>query len=157
MLVIGVAAGAVVLRMNDPMRRARMGDAIGQVTHYDALARVYARAHDRPLRLVVDLAAGRVERTDRRGERDDSQTLAMPDGYRIARLIVGERDVNYGSVSIACNRHGMTPSYAMLLTGPAESRRWVLTAGLTGAHVELESDEEVRNILAAIGGGSDAR
>ncbi|GAF86986.1 unnamed protein product, partial [marine sediment metagenome] len=125
-----------------------LADVIGQLTHFDRLARAHAREHDRSLRLVVDLTTGRIRRTDRRGADEACPPLQLPSDYRISRLIVREQDMSYGSVSITCSRLGLTPSYAMLIEGPANQRKWILTAGLTGKHLELDTEREVRNILA---------
>ena len=157
LLILGIAAGAVALRMHGPMRRAQLADVVDQVTHFDRLARTHAREHDRPLRLVVDLATGRLWRTDERGVQDGFPPLALPERYRIARLVVRNQDVTYGSVSLTCSRRGLTPSYALLLTGPGGQSKWIVVAGLTGQHVEVDSEDAVKKILAATRRRADAR
>jgi len=148
-LVLAIVAGSVVLRMAGTVRRARMGDVVGRIEQFDRLARLHAREHDRPLRLVVDMSAGTIKRTDPRGSDEPCGPLVLPDDCRIARLWVKGQAVESGSVSITCSRLGLTPSYALLLEGPAGQRKWLLAAGLSGRFVDPNSDDETRNILAA--------
>jgi prepilin-type N-terminal cleavage/methylation domain-containing protein len=147
-LVLAIVAGSVALRMGGTVRRARMGDVVGQVEQFDRLARLHAREHDRPLRLVVDMSAGTIKRTDPRGRDEPCPPLVLPDDCRIARLWIKGQAVESGSVSITCSRLGLTPSYALLLEGPAGQRKRLLAAGLSGRFVEPNSDDETRNILA---------
>lgn len=148
-LVLAVIAGAVTLRMAASVQRARMDDVIGRIEQFDRLARVHTREHDRPLRLVVDMTAGTFQRTDARGSDEPCPPLVLPDGYRIARLLVKAHAATSGSVSITCSRLGLTPSYALGIEGPAGQRKWLLVTGLSGRFVECESEEKTRNILAA--------
>ena len=156
LLIAGIVAGAVVVRLHDPMRRAELADVLDRTAHLDRLTRTAARRHDKALRLVVDLTAGEIRQTDTNGEQG-LDPLKLPSRWRIERLIVSGRVVRSGSVSIACSRTGRTPSYAMLVTGPGDRSRWLLLAGLTGRRVEKESEEDVRAILAAAGLRPDAR
>jgi len=156
LLIAGVVAGAVVVRLHDPMRRAELADMLDGIAHLDRLTRTAACRHDRPLRLVVDLSAGEVRQTDTSGEQG-LDALKLPGGWRIERLILRDRVVHSGSVSITCSRGGRTPSYALHLAGPGGRGKWLLLAGLTGRHVEVDSEEDIRAILAATGLRADAR
>ena len=148
-LVLAIIAGSVTLRMAATVQRARMEDVVGRIEQFDRLARVHVREHDRPLRLVVNISAGTIRRTDPRGRDEPCPPLVLPDGYRIARLLVKGQAAASGSVSITCSRLGLTPSYALGLEGPAGQRKWLLAAGLSGQFVEPGSEEKTRNILAA--------
>jgi type II secretory pathway pseudopilin PulG len=157
LLILAVGAAAVVLHVEGPARRARMEDVVGQFRQFDRLARSYARRQDRALRLVVDLAAGQIRRTDERGTEEPFPPLALPDGYGIARLLVRQQSATSGSVSITCSRLGLTPSYAVLLTGPAGQQKWIVVAGLTGQNQEMGTEEAVKNILATMQARVDTR
>jgi prepilin-type N-terminal cleavage/methylation domain-containing protein len=148
-LVLAIIAGSVTLRMAGTVQHARMGDVVGQIEQFDRLARLHARQHDRPLRLVVNMSAGTIKRTDPRGSDEPYPPLVMPDGYRLARLWVRGQAAESGGVSITCSRLGLTPSYALLLEGPAGQQKWLLATGLSGRFVEPNSDDQTRNILAA--------
>lgn len=158
LVILAVAAAAVTLRMEAPMRNAQMADVIDEIAAFDDLTRSFARRHDRAVRLVVDTSAGRLSR---HGEGDVEQLgtpLELPDGYRIARLLTRSEDVSAGSVSIRCSERGLTPTYAMRIAGPADRSCWVVIAGLTGETVRLENNEdETRRIIEATGVRTDAR
>jgi prepilin-type N-terminal cleavage/methylation domain-containing protein len=155
LLILALLAGAVALRLESPLRRARLEDLAQTIVAFDHLSRVYARQHDRSVRIEVDLAQGRLRRTDTRGQ-DLGTALELPDGYRVARLMVRGQDYRTGSVALLCSRLGLTPTYGLLLEGPAGRRQWILLAGLTGETLELETEDDVRAVLAAVGAGLHA-
>lgn len=157
LLILGVAAAAVTLRMQGPMCNARMKDVIDEIGAFDQLTRTYAREHDRPVRLVVNLSAGRLSRQDE-GEAEELGTaLELPEGYRIARLRVRGEDLWSGRVSVRCSEWGLTPTYAMRIDGPSGKSRWVVIAGLTGELVRAEDEDELRDIIETTGIRIDAR
>ncbi len=156
LLIVAVAAAAVTLRTEGPLRRARMRDVTGHLAEFDSLTRVYARQHDRPLRLVVDLATGRISRSDERGNRIGT-SYELPSGCTIARLVVPSEDITVGSMAISCSRGGFTPSYAMLIEDGSGRRQWLLWAGLTGELVRIDDEKEVEDIFTSLGGRLHAR
>ena len=78
-LVLAIIAGSVTLRMAATVQRARMEDVVGRIEQFDRLARVHVREHDRPLRLVVNISAGTIRRTDPRGRDEPCPPLVLPD------------------------------------------------------------------------------
>lgn len=53
-------------------------------------------------------------------------------------------------MTISCSWLGLTPTYGLLLEGPAGRRQWILVAGLTGETLEPETEDDVRAVLAAM-------
>ncbi len=156
LLILAIAAAAVTLRVHGPMRRARLDDVIAQVQQYDHLTRQWAREHDRPAQLVVDLSAGRLSRADEAGRATGSKPLELGSDWAITRLRIGREDVSGGQVSVHCSRAGLTPTYAMELTAPGGRRVWLLFAGLTGWAERVDDEAEVQDILAAAAERHDA-
>ena len=156
LLIISIVAGAVMLRVQGPLHSTQMRDVIDQVRNFDLPTRSYALEQDRPVHLVVDLAAGELSRTDTQGTQLLGEPLKLPLGCRIARLLVRGEDVSTGSIAIGFSRLGLSPSYAVLLEGPGNRRQWILVAGLSGEIVEIDDEQEVQNILDAAGQGVDA-
>ena len=149
LLIMAVAAAAVTLRLQGPLRRATAADVVGRIGQFDRLTRAEARRYDRALRINVDLATGSITRTGEDPGGQAAAAVGLPQGFWIARLMVRDRQVTAGGVSIRCSRAGLTPSYALLLADPAGGRRWLLVAGLTGQVLEMEDDDAVRNVLAS--------
>lgn len=156
LLIVAVVAAAVTLRTEGPLRRAQMRDITGQIAEFDRLTRVYARQHDQPLRIAVDLATGRISRSDERGSQLGT-SCKLPPGCKIARLIAPSEDITIGSMAISCSRGGFTPSYAMLIENRGGQQQWLLWAGLTGELVRIDDEEEVKEIFALLGGRLYAR
>ncbi len=150
LLILAISAAAVALRIHEPLGRARLDELVAEIGEFDALTRRYARENDRSVRLLVDLGAGRMGRSDEGGGEELGRSLELPGRARIARLWIGEREIGIGAASIGCSRRGLTPSYAMVLEDEAGRKRWILVAGLSGQVIELESDEEVRNVLETL-------
>jgi len=160
LLVLALLAGAAALRLEAPLRRARLEDVAQRIVAMDHLSRIYARQQDRSVWIEVDLAPGRLRRTDARG-RDLGAALELPGGYRVARLLVrgpngASQEYWTGCVAIQCSRVGLTPTYGLLLEGPAGRRQWVLLAGLTGEATEPETLDDVRKVFLAMEAGPHA-
>jgi len=151
LVILAIAAAAVALNARARMRRATLDDAVGALGRYDGATRAAARRQDRPIALLMDLSAGRVNRVSPDGDEIDAAPLMLPGGVRIARVLVGDRCIDYGEAAIRINTLGLSRSYAVLLDD-GNNRRWLLAAGLTGRIVEIEDEDEVADILAATAG-----
>jgi len=156
LLIAAIAAAAVTLRVRAPLRRARMKDLVGQIAAFDRLTRAYAGEHDRPLRLVVDMAGRQLRRTDERATEALGRPLELPSGWTIGRLLIGGRDVTAASAAISFSRRGLSRSYALLIEHEAGPKQWILLAGLTGELIEADDEDRIRDILAAVGPRRDA-
>lgn len=154
-LILAIVAAAVALRVQTPMRHARLGDATGAIGQFDRMTRRAAREQDRPLRMVVALPAWRLSRTDERG-RATSPPMVLPSGTIIEQLLVRDQSAASAEVAISCSRLGLTPTYAMLVSSGGE-RRWIVVAGLTGEVVEVKSEQEVHEIIEATAARHNAR
>lgn len=156
LLILSIAAGAVALKSHVAIRKARMRDAAERVVDFDHLTRVYARRQDKPVRLLVDLSAGRISRTGRSGQDVLGAALDLPAGCTIMSLVLGEKSFTVGSVAIGVSRHGLSSTYALLLRDGAGREQWILFAGMTGEVLWPEDENELRQIVSALAGGYDA-
>ena len=149
LFIISLAAGVVLLKAAGPLNSASMRDVIDQIAGFDRLTRSYCLEHDRSVKFLVNLAAGEITRTDAEGAELLGEPLVLPRQWVIARLLVGEEDVEVGSMEIAFSRAGLSRSYALLLEGPGGRRQWIVVPGLTGLVVGIDDESEVRAILDA--------
>jgi hypothetical protein len=133
-----------------------MRDVVGRIAEFDRLSRVYARQHDKALRLNVNLARGEFSRSDQRSNQLGT-ICSLPAEWTIARLVVRDKNTTTGSMAISCSRHGFTPSYAVLVEDGAGRRQWLLLAGLTGELVQVDNEKEIEDIFIALGGRLHAR
>ena len=156
MAILAIVAGVVVLRMHGPRQAVAMQDVLDRLASLDRLARLHARGHDQPLRIVVDPASGVVRRVEAKDGQAVGVAVALPPGYRIQSVRVGADDPAGTSASIGVSRHGLSASYAVAIEGPAGQRKWMLIAGLTGEVTVWDDATQVRDILDAIQGGHDA-
>ena len=135
LLIMGIAAAAVTLRVEPMLRRARMDQVARDIVDFDRLTRTMARRHDRQLRLVLDTAAGELRRLDAAGIQSHGRALTLPDNYAIMKVLVRKQDIGVGTISLSCSRRGFMPTYAVSLAGPGGRRRWILLTALGGQEV----------------------
>jgi len=150
LLILAIAAAAVALNTRRPLAAARMGDVIGQVEHFDHLTRTAAREQGRAMYMIVDLTAGELRLTDAEGKSLAMTPLRLPEGFRIRALHVRDSVAYSGRTAISCSRQGAMPTYAMLIES-ASRKQWLAFAGITSQMIELEDENEVRQIIEATG------
>ena len=147
-LIIAVAAAAVTLRVQRPLRNAQMADVIGAIGQFDFTTRSAAQSQDRPLRMVMDLGGGSVSLTDADGKALTDAAVRMPEGFALARVLVRAQSATGGSMTIPCSAAGYTPTYAVNITGGGASR-WLVVAGLTGQVLEVENEAKASQLVQA--------
>ena len=148
-LIAAIAAAAVTLRLEGPLRGAQMRDVTEAIVAFDRLTRTHAREHDRPVHLTVDLVRGRLRRTDADGRRELGAPMTLPPDYRIARLWIRGRTVAETRATIPCGRLGLTPTYALALDGPGRRRQTLVFAGLSGELFRVDDERELEAIFQA--------
>jgi prepilin-type N-terminal cleavage/methylation domain-containing protein len=147
-LILGIMAGAVTLRMAGPLNKANLDTITAEAGSFDHLARTTAREQNRPVRLVVDMGEPSL-----RAAGEDGQSLGpayiLPSGCKLAKLYLGNQTFYSGQTAIQCSRLGHTATYGLEIETSNSQRRWLLVAGLTGQIVECENEAEIRGILDA--------
>ena len=155
LLILGLVSAAVALNVRAPAAQVGMKACVDDVVAFDRLTRTMACELDRPLRLVVDLGAGQLRRTDERGGAEEGRILTIPSGYRLTDLRLAGRSVP-GGAALNCSARGLMPTYAVLVEGPGGVKQWVLLAGLTGQEWKPKDEREVQDILRTIEAWPDA-
>lgn len=156
LLILAITAGAVTLRIRRPLQTAKARDLAGAIGQFDRVTRVAAQQQDRPLAIRIDPFEGVLTRTDHAGRRIETLPLRLPNGFKIKELRIQQRTSTAQKRSIPISRHGLSPSYAMLIEGNGQSQ-WIAFAGLTGASFQPETDAQAKDIFAEIGPRGDAR
>jgi len=150
LLIVGIAAGAVALRVEPQLRRSRMEQVVRDFVEFDRLTRAIARRHDRQLRLVVDASAGELRRLDAEGYESSGRAMSLPDNYAITKVLVRSQEIHAGTISLPCSRKGFMPTYAVRFLGPGGRQQWVLLTALGGQEVMIDGADsgKIRDILA---------
>jgi len=152
--IVAAVAAAVTLGARAPLGSIGMREAVRTVTAFDGLTRTFAREHDRPLRLVLDLAAGRLRRTGVEGREQLGAPARLRSGCRIEEVRLPGHRVGSGTVGLSVSAWGFSPTYALRLAGPGGRGRWVLVAGLSG---QITETDDVRTVEAALAAGETGR
>lgn len=155
--IVALLTSGVTLSLKGTLRDAHAEDAASRLVAFDALAREDARRFNRPSEMRIDLRAGRLWRTGvsrSGGDGADGTALELPAGVVIEEVVTARGRSRAGDdLTIACSAHGHTASYALLLRGPGERRRWVMFAGMTGQSNVIDHDRDVHEIFAALSDG----
>jgi len=150
LLIMGVAAAAVTLRVEPMLRHERMEQVVRDIVDFDRLTRALARRHDQQLRLVLDTSVGELRRLDVTGAESRGRAVRLPDNYAITKVLVRSQDVGSGTISIPCSHRGFMPTYAVRLDSPGGRRQWILLTALGGQEVLIDDNnaDKIRDILA---------
>lgn len=151
--IFGLLTAATAWSVLRTTRSAQAEDVIGQLSFLDRLARQYARRFARPVDLRFDLDEQQVLRTESPSDSAEPQPTAvyrLPAGFSLQRVVTVAQGVSSGVVSVPCSAQGCTPTYALLLCGPGELRRWIVFAGLTGQVSMADHDRDCENIFAML-------
>ncbi|MCY2929864.1 MAG: prepilin-type N-terminal cleavage/methylation domain-containing protein [Planctomycetota bacterium] len=154
LVILALLAGVAAYRSHAAARRTALAETAARVAEFDRQTRLLARAHDRPLRVLIDLGAGRLRREDVLTGREMGAPLALTDGFRIARFLFRRETAETGTVSFRCSSHGLTPTYALALEGPDGRKTWLLAAGLGGDVTVFDDDVEKDSNARDAGKGS---
>jgi len=149
LLILAILAGAVTLGVRGTLGRVGMRGLVDEIKMFDHLTRTFARQHDRPLRLVADLAAGRLRKTSADGRDEFGEVLKIPAGHRIAEVRLAGRRVTSGTVAVSVSARGLSPTYALRVEGPGGRRQWLLVTGLSGQVTEAENERDLGNAFQA--------
>jgi prepilin-type N-terminal cleavage/methylation domain-containing protein len=147
-IVMGLLTGMVVLAFAGPVNRARMVEAVEQVTYLDSSSRQYARRTGRAVEIRMDLGEGVLER--RAGSLGVVFRTSVPAPVRIEAVrTANARREESGEIVVPVSGLGVSRTYAVKLVGP-EGQRWVVVAGLSGEVRVLTDDAQVDSIFAAV-------
>ncbi len=149
LLILGIAAGAVGLRMQSPLRRAKTKDVLSAIVDFDRTTRSYARMQDEPVLLLIGSRGNRLERSTPDKTKKLGQRLELPKKWKIIRTLVGPQAKSGMTGEIRISRAGYSDSYAICLKDTNNKRTWMIITGLTGATVFCDNEIQAKNILAA--------
>jgi len=157
LVILALVAGTVAVGVRGTLARVTLEDCLDEIEAFDRTTRRLATEQDEALRLVVDLARGRLRRTDADGRDDRGEALHVPDGWRLAEVRLLGRRVTSGTVAVSVSARGLGPTYALRLEGAEGRGRWIAVAGLTGQTWEPEDGDAVQQVFETIGRRRDAR
>ena len=147
-LVLGLLTTLAAWSFSGPLRRAQLDEAVEQLRYLDATTRQLARDSGRPVTIAIDIDTSAVSRHEQARDGPAVYRAPLAAGARIERVRTTTQDRTGGTAQIEVSPLGLSPSYAVLVTGP-KWRRWVFVSGL-GAQVGVISDDsQVASIFAA--------
>jgi prepilin-type N-terminal cleavage/methylation domain-containing protein len=143
--LLAVLTAAAAVSLSGTRRAARAEDAVERFVAFDRATRDAARRIGHASAIRFELNRGHVSRTT------DGETQPTPlvlEGGGVSRVIVRGESVGYGEVVVPFSDRGQSPSYAVLVSGPA-GQRWVAFAGLTGQAFAVSDERDAQDILSA--------
>lgn len=152
--IMALLATAAAFSFSRPLHRARAVEAIEQIRYLDSSSRDFARRFGRNVQIAFDLSENAIER--REGTSHDatfSAQIASP--LRIEAVWTAGRRINDGEAIIPVSSLGISPTYAVKLSGP-QGERWVVVTGLAGETATYSDDEQIQAIFSTIAPRRDA-
>ena len=146
-VVLGILASLVAIKVNGHVQRARLVQAADQLAVLDRRARDEARQRSVPLQLQIDTDRGVARIRSRQSAADGTTPRVVASGsvsFADVRLS-GNRPVHDGTLDVSSL--GQSETYAVRLSAPDGAALWLVTLGLSGQHLRLESEEDVREVL----------
>lgn len=158
LLLLAMVVSVVTIRVQSMLQRSTLADILRQARYVDTLCRTYAHEHDQPVVMVIDLDGGTLRRLIRDGQ-EAGEDWALPNSWRITRVLTPQHDRKAGEVPVGFCRQGVSPTYAVRFSRSTEDAygNWVIFAGLTGVAMETDNDDYASNILRTEASGLDAR
>ncbi|WP_428940622.1 pilus assembly FimT family protein [Fontivita pretiosa] len=154
-LIGGLLAAAVVLRLGPQLAQARLAGVLQQLEDADRLARASAAESGEPCEMVFDLTEGRVWRREQ-GRVGKLASLRLPRGFAIAQMRTARSSHHGGEVAVQIRPDGRSDSYALCVGRAGEEGRrerqssWLVFAGLSGQVKRLSDERDVRDIFGLL-------
>jgi prepilin-type N-terminal cleavage/methylation domain-containing protein len=149
LLIAGIAAAAVTLKLSGPVSRVKLQDVVESFVQFYGSKRSYARQQGKPLRLEVEMSENRVVRwdvTNLEDEKKAGRPLVLPEGFRIEKFIIAAQDGPADATLLNFSRQGFCRSYAIKVADKFQSR-WIFFVGLTGQTLEIDDEQKVNEIM----------
>ncbi len=156
LVILGIASGAVALRMHSPLQRAQSKEVLSAIVQFDRTTRSYARMQDEPVLLIIGSRGNRLLRTTPDKKKNLSGKFELPHKWQIIRTLVGSKATSGMTGEIRISRQGYSDSYAICLKDKKNRRTWMIVTGLTGAIIFCDNEIQAKNILVAKFEGNDA-
>jgi prepilin-type N-terminal cleavage/methylation domain-containing protein len=147
LLLMAVLSTVVAVSLAGTLRSASVEQAISQIRFADRAARQTARESGRDVRLVIRSGEGSIVRSQEGLPTATVVRLANPAKLERAR---DATTIDSPGLTIDYSPQGHSHSFAVLITGPAARRQWLIVAGLTGATTTTENDLEVDDIFSRL-------
>lgn len=148
LLIAALLATAVMASLFGVRQRIQAQNAIEEVELFDRLTRLETQKLGQSEQIVIDLGRNELSRVDRATQQVRGTPYTLPASVKIDRALVGNQRADFGQITLICNEHGLTPSYALHLLGPKNESRWLVFAGLSGQGVVVANDDQLAKTWA---------
>lgn len=158
-VIIGLIAGAVVVRTTGITRQARLEWSVGQLIQLDGGLRGFARSRGEKTRLEIELGTNRIKRSYNTGSTGGTP-LTLGENVVVRRFVLPTREASSGTGIIEYSSDGITPTYALEVesTGDPKQTVWLVFVGTTGQVERRQEEREVIRLVRTFGkSGDDAR
>jgi general secretion pathway protein H len=148
-LLLAVFAAAVRAPVVSMLDRISTRNAIDQLQTIDRLTRQEAQRSGKEVQLHIDPLEGTLVRTDSSDEQTPiGQPIRLNKNIHIEQIRIAPEKQDFDELNavLRCSPDGATVTYAMQIQTPSRTT-WLLFAGLTGQCYELESEDDVTNVL----------
>ncbi len=150
MAIVWLLSGLVTLSVQGHLFRARLVQSIERVATLDRKARDEARRDGVPVSVQVDRERGEISLVNGSKERvrDATRMVTFPRGVTVSEVRVAGQSRRATTSWVVISSLGQSSTYAVKLSAPNRAVRWLVTLGLTGQQLELDSESQVNALLS---------
>lgn len=148
-VVLAILASVAMFSVSGHVQHARLIRTADRLESLDRRARDEARRQSAPGQLLWDTRQGVAQIAFARAEDSPVATrrVSLGGGLEFSEFrIDGARGLGRQVVDVSPN--GQSDTYAVRLSAPNGAALWLVTLGLTGQHLRLDSEDDVRALLA---------
>jgi type II secretory pathway pseudopilin PulG len=147
LVLIGLMAGIVTVSLAGQLQRLESQQMLERIAGFDQATRTLAERRGEPMRLKVNLARGRLDRTTRRGK-PIGKPMQLPERFTLESMLIGGRNRQTVSATIPITHRGWSRSYALRVSEHAREDHWLVVAGLSGQTQEVQDAKAAKQWLS---------
>lgn len=154
MTILALVAATATVRLTGVQHRAELELALDRLTHIDGQLRGHAERHRRAVELHIQLRENVVELDMADVKNRTTLKKVLGRNIVVERFVSAVQDVDRGEVIVGYLPNGTAESYAILVSGPGDRRKWLFVAGGSGQitrHDELGELEDALQKLIPTG------
>jgi type II secretory pathway pseudopilin PulG len=153
--ILAICTAGVGLSLAHTVQKSGFDAQTDRARHLERNTRNFCANHGQPAKLIFDLNAQTISRTDyTNGAPVTSTLLQLPSDTRLDRFTSANNNSNTGRFAISYSHHGYSQTFGLRFLAPDQTARWLVFAGQTGQVITYENDNDANAFFAMLGGGA---
>ena len=149
-VVVALVAAVVVMNWTGVHHRSVRESATSRLQSLDQHLRHYSRSRRHVTRLRFEIGTSNIRKLYHESSRDNPAVETLGRSIQVTRIKTSVSGKTGKKVEIPFRVDGSSASYGVELTGPGNTKQWLVFAGVSGEMTRLESESEFDELWQAI-------